>query len=71
VKIGHEFDLFNTINREETKRACARYADVTPGSLNAATDATLVAPDGLHPSAAMYAQWVKVISPQAEAALGH
>jgi lysophospholipase L1-like esterase len=72
AKIGREIDLFNVINREETKRAGARYADITPGSRNAATDATLVAPDGLHPSAAMYAQWVKVISPQAEPVLrGH
>jgi lysophospholipase L1-like esterase len=72
AKIGREIDLFNAVNREETKRAGARYADVTPGSRLAATDPMLVAPDGLHPSAAMYAQWVAVITPQAEAALkGH
>lgn len=69
AKIGREIDLFNVINREETKRAGARYADVTPGSRLAAADPTLVAPDGLHPSAKMYAQWVTIIAPQAEAAL--
>jgi lysophospholipase L1-like esterase len=69
AKMAAEIDLFNAIAAEGAQRAGARYADVTPVSRRAATDATLVAPDGLHPSAAMYAQWVTVISPQAEAAL--
>jgi lysophospholipase L1-like esterase len=69
AKIGAEIDRFNAIAAEETKRAGAKYADITPVSRK---KPTLVAPDGLHPSAAMYAQWVTVISPQAEAALrGH
>jgi lysophospholipase L1-like esterase len=71
-QIAAEIDHFNAINAAETKRAGARYADVTPVSRHAATDPTLVAPDGLHPSAAMYAQWVAVIAPRAEEALkGH
>jgi len=69
AKIGAEIDHFNAINSEETKRAGARYADITPVSRHAATDASLVAPDGLHPSAKMYSEWVTVISPRAEAAL--
>ena len=68
-KIAAEIDLFNAVNAEEAQHAGAYYADVTPVSRRAATDATLVAPDGLHPSAAMYAQWVTVILPRAEAAL--
>lgn len=68
-KIAREIDRFNAINREETTRAGARYADVTPVSRRAAADPALVAPDGLHPSAAMYAEWVKVIAPVAESAL--
>ncbi len=72
AKIASEIDRFNTINAEETKRAGARYADITPVSRHVATDATLVAPDGLHPSAKLYSEWVTVISPQAETALkGH
>jgi lysophospholipase L1-like esterase len=69
AKIGAEIDHFNAVAREEAVRAGAHYADVTPISRHAATDPTLVAPDGLHPSAKMYAQWVGVIFPQAEAAL--
>jgi lysophospholipase L1-like esterase len=68
AKIGAEIDHFNAINAEETKRSGARYADITPVSRR---DATLVAPDGLHPSAKMYSEWVSVIEPQARAALGH
>lgn len=71
AKIGAEIDHFNAINAEETKRAGARYADITPVSRHAATDPTLVAPDGLHPSAKMYTEWVSVIELQARAALGH
>lgn len=71
AKIGAEIDHFNAINAEETKRAGARYADITPISRHAATDASLVAPDGLHPSAKMYTSWISVIEPQARAALGH
>jgi len=68
-KIAAEIDRFNGINAEETKRAGAKYANITPISRKYPT---LVAPDGLHPSAEMYAQWVTVILPQAEAALqGH
>jgi len=69
AKIAAEIDRFNAINAEETKRAGAKYADITPISRK---NPTLVAPDGLHPSAEMYAQWVTIILPQAEAALqGH
>jgi lysophospholipase L1-like esterase len=67
--IAAEIDRFNIINAEETKKAGARYADITPLSRHAATEPNLVAPDGLHPSAAMYKQWMSIISPQAEAAL--
>src|SRR5438067_10686581 len=64
AKIGAEIDHFNAINREETLRAKARYVDITPVSRRAATDPTLVAGDGLHPSGTMYAQWVKLIRPE-------
>ena len=67
--IAAAIDHFNAVAHEESNRAGAHFADVTPASRHAATDATLVAPDGLHPSAAMYAQWVKAILPQAEPAL--
>jgi len=66
AKIGREIDRFNSINREETQRAGAHYADITPVSRR---ETTLIAPDGLHPSGAMYTKWVDVIAPEARAAL--
>jgi lysophospholipase L1-like esterase len=43
--------------------------DIYPISLRAATDPTLVAGDGLHPSGAQYALWVERIGPALEALL--
>lgn len=67
AKIAREIDQFNAINREETQRAGAHYADITPVSRR---ETTLIAPDGLHPSGAMYTKWVDVIVPEARTALG-
>ena len=69
AKIGREIDQFNAINREESARANAHWVDVTAISRRVATDRELVADDGLHPSAKMYAAWVGVITVEAEAAL--
>jgi lysophospholipase L1-like esterase/phosphohistidine phosphatase SixA len=69
AKIAREIDQFNAINREEAAGAGARYADVTPISRRAPAEPNLVAGDGLHPSAAMYTEWVGVILPEALAAM--
>lgn len=66
ARVGSEIDLFNLINHEETERAGAHYVDITPGSRDAATDTTLLAGDGLHPSAKMYQQWTAAILPVAK-----
>ena len=68
-KIAEEIDHYNLINHEETVRAGARYADITAISRRAATDRSLVAPDGLHPSGRMYEEWAGVILPIARDAL--
>jgi lysophospholipase L1-like esterase len=69
VAIGRAIDRFNDINRAESKRAGVRYVDVTAESRGAATRPALVAGDGLHPSAAMYAEWVDAAVPTVEAAV--
>jgi len=61
--IARAIDRFNAVSREETNRSGAHYADITMLSRRAAGDASLVAADGLHPSATMYAAWVDVILP--------
>jgi lysophospholipase L1-like esterase len=63
-------DRFNILNRDETLRRGARYVDVTSLSRTAERDRSLLAPDGLHPSALMYAGWAERALPEALAALG-
>jgi lysophospholipase L1-like esterase len=70
ARIAREIRQFNAINREEAARAGARYVDVTPVSERALGDRSLLAGDGLHPSAAMYAEWARLALPAARAALG-
>jgi lysophospholipase L1-like esterase len=68
-RIASEIRQFNAINREATERAGARYVDVTPVSQRAQGDGSLLAADGLHPSASMYAEWARLALPAATAAL--
>lgn len=62
--IGPEIDQFNAINLEESNKAGVTYINITPISKLAANDLTLVANDGLHPSAKMYNMWVQQLVPQ-------
>ena len=62
-QISREIDAFNRINRRETEQFGARYVDVTGQSRLAAQDPSLIAGDGLHPSAKMYAAWVSLALP--------
>jgi len=61
--IATQIDAFNAVNNEETLKAGISYTDITPGSRNAATDISLVASDGLHPSAMMYREWTLQLLP--------
>jgi lysophospholipase L1-like esterase len=67
--IAAAIDSFNRANREETEKQGASYIDVTPTSRQAADDLSLIAPDGLHPSGKMYAEWVRLAAPAAQLAL--
>lgn len=67
--IAAAIDAFNAVACDETHRARARFTDITPSSRRAAHDGRLTAGDGLHPSAAMYTEWVSLVVPVAMAAL--
>ncbi|HVX38876.1 MAG TPA: SGNH/GDSL hydrolase family protein [Gemmatimonadaceae bacterium] len=69
-RIAREIDEFNVVNRDEAARVDARYVDVTVASRTAAGDLAFVAADGLHPSAAAYDQWARLVLPVAAAILG-
>lgn len=62
-QIAMEIDAFNAIKKEETLAQGVSYTDITPASRNAATDLSLVASDGLHPSAKMYMDWAVNVAP--------
>ncbi|MGZ3946353.1 MAG: SGNH/GDSL hydrolase family protein, partial [Mucilaginibacter sp.] len=53
--IGPQIDQFNAINKSISTAAGVNYLDITGISRQAANDPSLIAPDGLHPSAKMYA----------------
>jgi lysophospholipase L1-like esterase len=63
--IARAIDAFNAVNRAESERVKARYVDVTPISRRARAEPKLIAADGLHPSAAMYREWVSLVLPAA------
>lgn len=69
--IAREIETFNLELRRRAIAGGARFVDVTPCSRCAAENPALLASDGLHPSAAMYAQWTAIVLPEAVAALGN
>lgn len=62
---GAGIRAFNAIVAEEAKRRGLPVVDVYPVSLEMGRDVSLVAADGLHPSAKEYAVWEKLIYPVA------
>lgn len=60
-EISKNIDKYNAVNKEETVSKGVRYVDITPESRNADQDNSLIAKDGLHPSAKMYSEWVDLI----------
>jgi len=61
--ISASIDRFNTRNARQAEQHGCRYVDVTPASRRAEADRALLAADGLHPSATMYAHWVELTLP--------
>jgi lysophospholipase L1-like esterase len=54
---------FNKIVTEESTKRGLRVIDIFPLSKKMSGDRSLVAADGLHPSAKEYAKWEKIIFP--------
>ena len=68
-EIANQIDAFNAINKQITLNKAVRYIDITPSSRMAATDASLVAGDGLHPSGKEYQKWAVMLAGVIKAAL--
>ncbi len=69
ARIAAQIERLNVINQAEAERSGAYYIYVTSISREAASDRSLLAADGLHPSGKMYARWVKLVEPIACAVL--
>ena len=67
--IRKQIDEFNAINKEVTLSYNINYVYITDLTRAAKTDASLIANDGLHPSAKEYAKWAALLTPQIEKAL--
>jgi len=67
-KISREIKEYNSISKSISDSLGVSYVNITPISIKAENDSTLLAKDQLHPSAKMYGQWVekalKVILPK-------
>lgn len=57
TRIRIQIDQFNVINRSVTMQYGCNYLDITPSTREAKNDASLLAPDGLHPSGKEYLKW--------------
>jgi lysophospholipase L1-like esterase len=68
--IAAQIDRFNEVNRKETAERWARYVDITPGSRKYGHLPEYLAADGLHPARRMYAEWARLVEPEALKALG-
>ncbi|UOF15562.1 SGNH/GDSL hydrolase family protein [Lysobacter capsici] len=63
--IGAELDVFNITASEICARHGVAFVDITAVSRERGSEPAMVAEDGLHPSAAMYAQWTALALPVA------
>ena len=59
TQIARELDLFNQINAEVSKSNSVNYIDISKITREVGADTKFYAEDGLHPSRALYALWVK------------
>ncbi|HEX8678054.1 MAG TPA: GDSL-type esterase/lipase family protein [Segetibacter sp.] len=67
--VSMQIEQFNALNKEITWQNNITYIDITPSTRQAANDASLVANDGLHPSAKEYAVWANMLAPLIKKAL--
>jgi len=61
-QIALEIDNYNSVNKALAESHKVRYIDITPASREAISDRSLIAGDGLHPSAKEYAKWSESLS---------
>lgn len=68
-QIAREIDAYNDAAKQLCVQYQVPYINITDWTREAATDPTLLAPDGLHPSAREYQRWAGLLSSRMRAAL--
>jgi lysophospholipase L1-like esterase len=63
AKVRQEIDWFNAINLQVSQQMNITYVDIIPSSREGATNAALIAGDGLHPSGLEYKKWAAMLAP--------
>lgn len=69
AKISRELDAYNAAAREICAQHGVAFVDIAPVSRERGADDGMLADDGLHPSATMYAQWSRLALPVARGLL--
>jgi lysophospholipase L1-like esterase len=59
--IAQQLNSYNEVNKHLALAYRVKYIDITTGTREAISDPSLVAVDGLHPSAKEYAKWAEKI----------
>lgn len=67
--IANELDAYNAAARDVCVEQDITFVDITPISRERGAEPAMLADDGLHPSALMYAEWARLALPAARAAL--
>lgn len=68
-QIAAQLDALNLSAQRMTEARGARFVDTAPASRERGGEVAMLADDGLHPSAALYALWAAAAMPAAQAAL--
>jgi lysophospholipase L1-like esterase len=69
AQIAGEIDAFNAINKQIALQYSVNYLDITGFTRQAATNPSLIASDGLHPSGIEYGVWSDKLVPMIRAVL--
>jgi len=67
AQIAREIDEYNTANKTISENYKVNYIDITPWTREAANDLSLLAADGLHPSAKEYQRWSEKLADKIKA----
>ena len=62
-QVAREIDAFNAVALETCMRRGVVFVDITDASRQRGSETDMLADDGLHPSALMYAEWARLALP--------